>query len=297
MRVLTLSFLALTSGALLAPSLAFAQDADMAARLHRLENEIETLNRAVYRGEQPPAGSSVVAGHDAQAAALQQRLQQLEVQMRQMNGQLEEQAHNTRMLERKLESAQEELNKKIAEAEAHAAKSPQAPTPATQAQQAAPTSLLGQKPAPADTLAPTAPAAEDEDVLAAGDSNATKDYESAFSLLKRGKYDQAQMLFEQFIAKYPKHALNGNARYWLAESHYVRGQYDKSARLFAEAFQKAPKGKKAADNLLKLGLSLSAQGKNKDACVALKQVVKDFSTGSNAVLKRAQKEMGDLGCS
>ena len=51
----------------------------------------------------------------------------------------------------------------------------------------------------------------------------------------------------------------------LGETYYVRGDFPNAARAFAEGFQKYPKSGKAPDNLLKLGMSLQAQGKPEQA--------------------------------
>lgn len=272
-----------------APNLVSAQSSDIDQRLHRLENELQTLNRAVYKGEMPaPTPDFSGSGDTAAQAVMQQRLQELEVQIRNMNGQLEEQAHETRMLQRQIDQNKRNYEEQIKTLQNQLAE---------QKKQAAPVKIAPEqtKNVLPDTQNTETPVAKPDSALSA--SGATAQYESAFALLKQGSYDQAQSKFEDFIQKYPDHMLNANARYWLGESHYVREQYDKAARLFAEGFQKAPEGPKAADNLLKLGLSLSALQKKEDACVALRQVEKDFSNGNSAVLKRAKKEIGNLGCS
>ena len=56
--------------------------------------------------------------------------------------------------------------------------------------------------------------------------------------------------------RYPNDPLAGNAQYWLGETYYVRKDYKNAAAAFAEGYQKYPKGPKAADDLLKLGMSL-----------------------------------------
>ncbi len=126
--------------------------------------------------------------------------------------------------------------------------------------------------------------------------NAADDYEAAFSQLKNGNYAAAQSGFNQFIKAYPEHPLGPNAIYWMGETYYAQKKYDQSARIFAESFKKYPKGPKAADSLLKLGLSLGGGGKTQDACVTLKQVKKQFPTGEGSVLRRTEQELKRLGC-
>jgi len=76
----------------------------------------------------------------------------------------------------------------------------------------------------------------------------------------------------------------------------VRGDFQRAARIFAEGYQQYPDSAKTPDNLLKLGLSLSSIGNDKDACIAFNQLKKDFSSGSGPVLRRAEQEIERLGC-
>ena len=87
-----------------------------------------------------------------------------------------------------------------------------------------------------------------------------------------------------------------NARYWLAETYYVENDYEDAAREFAVAYKKDPKGSKAQDNLLKLALSLKGLDRDKDACVALAQLDKEFGITNSAVVQRGAKERATLAC-
>ena len=124
----------------------------------------------------------------------------------------------------------------------------------------------------------------------------TSSYERAFATLRNGNYDLAEQQFQDFLNNHGDHGLANNARYWLAETYYVRNQYDQAAKGFATAYQNDPNGSKAPDNLLKLGLSLAGLGKNADACVALTQLLADFSEGPRSIVSRAEREVTRLGC-
>lgn len=74
---------------------AVAQDAGMARELDRLKQDIADLQRTVYKGDAAPSvtvssSSDVSELPDSAAARLQLRVQQLESQMRAMNGRIEE---------------------------------------------------------------------------------------------------------------------------------------------------------------------------------------------------------------
>lgn len=128
------------------------------------------------------------------------------------------------------------------------------------------------------------------------EGNASQAYDDAFTMLKNKNYDGAQAAFQAFLNAYPDHVLAPNAMYWLGETYYVRNQYKQAARVFAQAYQKYPKGPKGPDNLLKLGLSLSGMGDQKNACVTLQQIGREYPHGANPVLARAQQEIKTLGC-
>lgn len=121
-------------------------------------------------------------------------------------------------------------------------------------------------------------------------------YNHAFKLLNQTKYDDAAGEFTDFTQKYPKDPLVGNAFYWLGETHYIKRDYVKAADTFRQGFEALPTGPKAADNLLKLSMSLSAMQKTKEACVVLDQILVKFSKTSTSVTQKAQQERARVGC-
>jgi tol-pal system protein YbgF len=129
-----------------------------------------------------------------------------------------------------------------------------------------------------------------------GGSSEAAEYEQAYAYIKSRDFEAAEGAFEAFIAKYPSSSYMTNAKYWYGETFFVRGNYEKAARVFAESYQANPKGNKAAGNLLKLGMSLAGMGKKDDACVAFKQLQKDYASSAVPILKRADTEMRRIGC-
>lgn len=282
-------------GTFLFPTVASAQS-DITNRINRLENELQTLNRAVYRGEKVPAPNF---GTDSRTqAASEVRLQQLETEIRTIRGSIEEQGHEIRKMNSKLDKALSDMQLRIGDLE----KKPAAP--AQQGAFQAPSNLSTENvqtftwnSSPTEKKASGSSAqAQDNLLKAASSGEAASVYESAFSFLKSNKYEQAAKGFDSFIRQYPKHALVGNAKYWLGETHYVRGNYEQASRIFAEGYKEFPKGSKAPDNLLKLGMSLAGSGNKQDACVAFLQLKTEFSSSAIPVLRRAEQEMSRLGC-
>lgn len=121
-------------------------------------------------------------------------------------------------------------------------------------------------------------------------------YEKAFTLLKNQKYADAEAAFKAFLAANPKHDLAGNAQYWLGESYYGRKDYKNAAKAFAEGYQKYRRAPKAADNLLKLALSLEALGSKDDACVTLTQFKNEYKDAATSLKTKADAEIAKLAC-
>jgi tol-pal system protein YbgF len=263
-------------------------------RLNRMENEIETLSRAIYRGEEPPPGAF---SGGADAAATEVRLQQLETEIRNLTGRLEEQNYKIDQLQQALDRQVSDMQMQIQDNQRSAAPAPTTAAPRYTAGSgsgngASYTAQSGTQ--NEEQLGSYTQSPETSGVTGGADAAAAS-YENAFALLKAANYDAAEVEFKSFLDQYPDHVLSPNAKYWYGETFYVRGQYEHAARIFADAYQSDPKGSKSGDNLLKLGLSLAGMGNQNDACVALRQLGKDGQPGS-PVMRRAEQEMGRLGC-
>lgn len=275
------------ASALTSPS--FAQSSDVLNRLKRIENEVDTLNRAVYKGEKRPAVSQESIDS---ASSVENRLSQIETEIRNITGKLEQQAYDSQQIQQRLDALEQDARMRLdaLEAKARSAQQQQpmvdtntVPPPGMQQQDAIPPVL---QPSVGEPLQEGASSSLDAASL----------YEKGFAEIKANNYDAAEKSFAAFMKDHATHALAPNALYWLGETYYVRKDYDKAARTFAEAYQKFPGGPKGADNLLKLGMSLSAKGEKNNACIALGQLKKEYPNGPEPVLKRGADEMAALGC-
>lgn len=121
-------------------------------------------------------------------------------------------------------------------------------------------------------------------------------YNYAFRLLNQNQYAEAAKSFAQFTQKYPEDPLVGNAYYWQGETSYIRKDFAGAADQFRQGFEVLPKGPKAADNLLKLGMSLAALKKNEEACIVLSQVSEKFKASAANVAAKAGSEIKRVGC-
>jgi len=162
---------------------------------------------------------------------------------------------------------------------------------AAQRQQAA----MPAAPAPAPAAAAAAPPAAATNVaLPAG--SARDQYEYAYSLLRQRNYEGAEKAFRQFVDRHRSDELSGNALYWLGETHYVRRQFEPAAIAFLDGYKNFPKGSKAPDNLLKLGMSLAALNRQKEACTTLSKLNAEFPDAPQNLKAVADNERRKLAC-
>ena len=126
--------------------------------------------------------------------------------------------------------------------------------------------------------------------------SASEQYNAAFGLLRQADYPAAEEALKTFVAQHAKDPLAGSAQYWLGETYYTRGRYAEAASAFAEGYKNYPKGAKAADDLLKLGMSLARANQKQNACVAFAQLDHDFPNPGNSIKEHSVAEKKRLGC-
>jgi len=78
-------------------------------------------------------------------------------------------------------------------------------------------------------------------------------YQAAFDLLKQGRYEQAGVALQKFLATFPDSELADNAQYWLAETYYVSQHFEKALPEFQKVLDRYPDAHKIPDALLKIG--------------------------------------------
>jgi tol-pal system protein YbgF len=120
-------------------------------------------------------------------------------------------------------------------------------------------------------------------------------YERSNESLLRRQFSDAEAGFRNFLAKFPDHSLAGSAQYWLGETYYAQTDYRQAAQAFLKGYQQYPNSRRAADSLLKLGISLGKLGQKQQACAAFDSVSSEYPKAVEA-RKRAQAESTRAGC-
>ena len=158
----------------------------------------------------------------------------------------------------------------------------------------APASALLLPPGALDRL-PVAPLPEEDgsklsvslvgsQALPAGETAVITEYRNALSLLRTGKFDQAQQAFLAFTTSYPGHAYADNALYWCGEALYAKKDYPAALRQFEEVAERYPASRKLPDLLLKIGLCHRRMGNAEKARVYFRRVLRRYPDSTAARL-------------
>lgn len=281
MRFTLLTFMSLAM--ILMSGHAIAQNVNsIETRLDRIEREMQTLSRSVFKGDVPPpslggGGSSMNA---QQAAQMEVRMNQIEEQLRRLTGMVEENSFRLRQLS-------ENSNSSMGNSGMGGNYQPSGPSAYVNDSMGMDDGSVvsqGQQPYTLGTINNNA-----------GMSPARL-YDQAFSYLQTNDFASAQTAFEEFTRTYPDHSLAANAKYWLGETYYARDDFQAAARAFARAFKDHPDGQKAPDTLLKLAMSLRGQGMTEEACLTLAELSNRFPNAPASVKTQATQERQAYAC-
>jgi tol-pal system protein YbgF len=213
--------------------------------LNDLETRVEKLERIV-----------------ANEAEVSQRLDEVQNDLRDLRGRIDELEHNNEQLTRQERDLYGDLDKRIAAMGGPAS----AGASGTAAAAAAGGALAG-------AAAASGPSSTEQAV-----------YNQAFDALKAGSYSTAITGFRDFLKNYPDSSLAENAQYWLGESYYVNHDYDSASGAFRTVLKKWPDSRKAPDAMLKLGLTQFDQKQYGPARTTLEEVTKKYPGTDSAKL-------------
>ena len=135
-----------------------------------------------------------------------------------------------------------------------------------------------------------------EDKILPIDLTPKEKYEFATSFLKVGDYSTAERAFREFVLSNPDDELAGSAQFWYAETFRIRQLYTDAAEAYLEGYQKYPKGKKAPDNLLRLGVSMVQIGQKDQGCKMINGVSIQYPNAEKSVLLKAEYESKKFEC-
>ncbi|MDE0050005.1 MAG: tol-pal system protein YbgF [Rhodospirillales bacterium] len=121
-------------------------------------------------------------------------------------------------------------------------------------------------------------------------------YSEAFGLLEEARFEEAHDAFTRFIDANPTHDRAQNAAYWRAESLYARKMYPEAAKAYALNLRQYPEGRKAPDNMVKLGMALLKLGRSDEACRTFAQLDRNFPDPPLNIRRAAQQGQRQANC-
>lgn len=122
-------------------------------------------------------------------------------------------------------------------------------------------------------------------------------YNEAKAYLEQGYFDQARTAFDGFVSAYSSDPLAGPALYWLGEIAAVQGDFRGATNAYIETLKRFPKGSKAPEAMVKLGAALNALGDKEEACRTLKAFPGQYPKAAAGIRARAGIERRRAGCS
>jgi tol-pal system protein YbgF len=249
-----------------------------AKRVERMEKVVRELRAIVFQGRD--TGKPVVvqpAETDAQIAALNDRVSDLEQTLTRLNGQNETVTFELTKAQRAAadqKARADSLEQRLAVVERTLADLQAAPT--AQATGAGAGDL---PPPPAPPADPAVAFKQAKDLLLAGD------------------YANAEQAFAAYVNNYPDSAKAPEARYWLGETQFVREAYTDAAGSYISAIRGWPQTSWAPDATLKLARSMVALKKTAEACRTLDELSKRYPKAPAQVNARATSTRVAAKCS
>ncbi len=221
-------------------------------------------------------------------ADLVYQVQQLKQEVQRLNGELELQKHAMDAMNRRQRDLYLDIDQRLSRMQPGAAATATmppvaAPTPAASSMQAPQPGTAAPTPAPvAAAAAPTAPPDPKKEAEA---------YQSAFNLLKQGRYPESIKAFSAFLKNYPGGSYEDNAQYWLAEASYVNRDFDTALQDFSKVLINYPKSSKVPGAMLKMGYIFYEKKAWDKAREVLQRLQNDYPGSTEARLgqKRLQR--------
>ncbi len=173
------------------------------------------------------------------------RLEQLQAEVQQLRGQVEEQDYTILELKKRIKNIYMDVDQRLLklESDGGVAQSDQIGV--------ADTSTEVQ-----EVVQPKAPV-----IPKKSNKNEKKQYQAAFEKLVNGHTSQAIKKFNQFLADFPSGEYTPNALYWLGEAYSIQQNLDLARKSFQQVISDYPHSSKVADAMLKLGY-LEIKAKN-----------------------------------
>ena len=271
-------FLLLTTPPVVAQDYVDVEAERTAAAQAPLEETPAVTPATSYTGIQPYSGSTTVAQPPVEtttapitgtdSGSLMLRVQQLEADVRRLNGLLEEATQALRLLEAQSLERYVDLDRRLASGAAE------------ENDEVAGSTDVAPIPAPSDTPASGRAVDAQEGEEAA--------YRAAYELVREREFDDAVAAFTAFLADFPFGRYAPNAHYWLGELYLVLDPPDPelARQNFKLLLDQYPADPKVPDALYKLGRVQFIKGNRQRSKEYLDEVIREYPSHAAAQLAR-----------
>jgi tol-pal system protein YbgF len=225
----------------------------------------EVIDNSVYPPSAMPAHNVNVAPSPSTSTLIDMtgRLEQLQTEVQQLTGKVEEQANTIAELKKQQKARFTDIDERLQAIESKASGTEQPAAEAgTDTAPPAAEPAGTPPPAPAPEAAATPAAATPPAAVQASDAE-KQDYQAAYLALRKGHTDESVTAFKSYLSNYPNGGFASNAQYWLGEAYLVKKDNDAARAAFNTVLEKYSGSAKAADALLMLG-KIEMDQKNTD---------------------------------
>ncbi|MDL0429791.1 tol-pal system protein YbgF [Marinobacter sp. TBZ242] len=217
------------------------------------------------------------AGNSQANAELFYMIQQLQGEVRRLQGRIEEQKNLIDRLTKQSRDRYIDLDQRILKLSEKVAEAPADNSDASESTAGAGTGDSGVK-----TRIYRQPSSEEQ-----------KAYQEIQTLIhQEKKYDQAINRLYDFIDEYEEGDLTVNAYYWLGEVYLVEDQLEQARQAFTIVATRYGDHRKASDAVYKLGVTLDRLGNKEQARSRMESVVSDYPGTSAAKLAQKYLDSG-----
>ncbi|MFZ0930355.1 MAG: tol-pal system protein YbgF [Syntrophobacteraceae bacterium] len=221
-------------------------------------------------------------GASRKSGDLYSRIEELQTQMRNLNGRIEQLEHKLDQLQRAQASA----------AQAPAPQ-PSMPPSGTAVMEEAPPSRQQQQPPvpsapPAAVTSPRTVVPAPHPEVQAKNAEQTG-FERGVHLMQQKKYEAARKEFQGFVSEFPKSDLEESALYDIGECYFLEKHYEDSIKAYQQVVDKYPKGGKTASALLKQAMGWQQMGETTMARIIYTRLVEKFPGTAQA--QAAEKKL------
>ncbi len=241
----------------------------------------------------PPSATPANSPSTNTLYELMRRLEQLQAEVQQLTGKVDEQAYRIDELKKHQSTLYSDFDERLQgiENKANGTDQPVAESPtetggtSDAAAKESESSVPAVEPVPAPVDKPVDNQAPQPKSDTAQVSGAEKqEYQQAYNELRNGHTDQSIEQFNVYLSKYPTGFYANNAQYWLGEAYRVKQDNDAARKAFNDVIEKYPNGAKVPDALLKLGYIEIDQKNQAKAREYLTRVTTDYPRSPAALL-------------